>query len=96
MKEGGFMEKYNDLSLTSENREKPRAYYIPHTTRESAVTGEKYNSAVYGDLNGDWQFAYFETPQDLPDDLGEICFENRQTANRRSGHRKQQNCTFLP
>lgn len=76
MKEGGFMEKYNDLSLTLENREKPRAYYIPHTTRESAVTGEKYNSSVYGDLNGDWQFAYFETPQDLPDDLGEICFQN--------------------
>lgn len=68
------MEKYNDLSLVSENREKQRAYYIPHTALESALTGQKEKSSAYRSLNGSWSFAYFETPQDLPDDMGQLTF----------------------
>lgn len=68
------MEKYNDLSLVSENREAPRAYYIPHHSLESALTGQKENSERYRSLNGDWEFCYLETPQDIPDDLSELSF----------------------
>ena len=69
------MEKYNDLSLVSENREAPRAYYIPHHSLESAMTGQKENSQRYRSLNGDWEFCYLETPQDLPDDLSRLSFK---------------------
>lgn len=69
------MEKYNDLSLVSENREVPRAYYIPHKTEESALSGDKNLSEAYRDLNGDWKFAYFECPQDLPEDIGALRFD---------------------
>ena len=68
------MEKYNDLTLVSEGREPQRAYYIPHTTEASSRTGNKYASAQYTDLNGTWDFAYLETPLDIPDDLSELEF----------------------
>lgn len=68
------MEKYNDLSIVSENREKPRAYYIPHGSLESALTGEKERSSAYRSLNGQWDFCYVECPQDLPDDLSRLTF----------------------
>ena len=73
-KGGIVMEKYNDLSLISENREAPRAYYIPYKTEESALSGDKYRSQAYRDLNGDWNFAYFECPQDLPESLEDVVF----------------------
>ena len=68
------MEKFNDLSLVSENRESPRAYYIPHSTLESALSCDKLRSSAYRDLNGDWEFSYFESPQDLPETPEEIAF----------------------
>ena len=70
------MEKYNDLALVSENREPQRAYYIPHKTLESALSGEKEQSAAYKSLNGDWDFHYVECPQDLPEDLTQLTFES--------------------
>lgn len=70
------MEKYNDLTLVSEGREPQRAYYIPHTTEASSRTGNKYASAQYTDLNGTWDFAYLETPLDIPDDLSELEFHS--------------------
>lgn len=70
------MEKYNDLALVSENREPQRAYYIPHTMLETALTGRKEQSESYQSLNGDWDFHYVECPQDLPEALDAITFEN--------------------
>ena len=68
------MEKFNDLSLTSENRQAPRAYYIPHSALETALTGEQSHSQQYTDLNGDWDFHYVESPLDLPEDLQQLDF----------------------
>lgn len=70
------MEKYNDLSIISENREKQRAYYIPHTSLQSARTKKKENSEEYELLNGNWDFKYFECPQDLPDNIGLLSFSD--------------------
>lgn len=39
---------YEDLEHTSENRLKPRCYYIPE------------GAAKYQSLNGNWKFCYFE------------------------------------
>ena len=69
------MEKYNDLSLVHENRLPQRAYYIPYPSLESALTRDKKHSTAYTCLNGEWNFAYFECPQDIPDDIGAIAYD---------------------
>lgn len=72
------MRKYNDLSLVSENREPQRAYYIPYTNKEdamSAMPDKEIQSAQYQLLNGVWEFKYFETPLDIPEHVGDICFD---------------------
>ena len=71
------MEKYNDLKIISEGRERPRAYYIPHKTAESALSGGV--SEAYISLNGDWDFAYFECPLDLPDNIADIEYKSKLT-----------------
>ena len=68
------MEKYNNIDLVSENREKQRAYYIPHTSLDSALSKNKDNSKQYKLLNGTWNFKYLECPQDIPDDIDTIEF----------------------
>ena len=69
------MEKYNDLSLVHENRLPQRAYYIPHSSLESALTGKRENAAAYASLNGTWKFAYYECPQDIPDDICNVAYD---------------------
>ena len=66
------MEKYNDLKLLSENRLPQRAYYIPHSDKANAMTGNRFLSNKYCELNGTWNFRYFPTPLDLPDSVSEI------------------------
>ncbi|MGI6280225.1 MAG: glycoside hydrolase family 2 TIM barrel-domain containing protein, partial [Acutalibacteraceae bacterium] len=48
------MRFYENPQITSENREKPRSYYIPSGVSE------------YRLLNGEWNFAYFERDIDVP------------------------------
>lgn len=48
------MRKYENINKTSENRLKPRAYYIPKGISEYTL------------LNGIWDFAFFEDNYDLP------------------------------
>jgi len=68
------MEKYNDITIVSENREKQRAYYIPHNTLESAKTKEKHQSGAYKRLNGTWDFCYLESPLDISENIGTLTF----------------------
>lgn len=69
------MERYNDLKIVSENREKQRAYYIPYNSIESALSKDRNNSDAYILLNSTWNFKYLECPQDIPDDIDAIKFE---------------------
>ena len=64
-----IMEKYNDLALVHENRLPQRAYYIPHLTLESALTGDRYASKAYKSLNGTWNFAFFLRDIDVPETI---------------------------
>ncbi len=66
------MEKYNDLKLLSEGRKPQRAYYIPHSSKMTAMSGDKFSSSRYTSLNGNWNFNYFPTPLDLPDEVSDI------------------------
>ena len=59
------MRFYENPQKTSENREKPRSYYIPEGASE------------YVSLNGEWKFAYFENSDvvtDLPQKWYKISF----------------------
>lgn len=68
------MEKYNDLSIISENREPQRAYYIPFGNADDARCCAPCQSDRYTDLNGVWDFCYLESPLDIPDRLDEIAY----------------------
>ncbi len=68
------MEKYNDITIVSENREKQRAYYIPHNALQTALTKDKHQSGAYKSLNGIWDFRYLECPLDIPEDIGTLTF----------------------
>ncbi|HJA94234.1 MAG TPA: hypothetical protein H9717_14175 [Candidatus Eisenbergiella merdipullorum] len=70
------MEKYNDLSIISENREPQRAYYIPFGTAEGALGSQACQSDRCIDLNGVWDFCYFESPLDMPDQIRDIAYSH--------------------
>ena len=55
------MRIYEQFETTSENRLKPRSYYIPEGVSE------------YKLLNGEWRFAFFNRDIDVPED---VCVEN--------------------
>lgn len=71
------MERFNDLEIISENREKPRSYYVPFNSDKSALTFNTKNSSRYTLLNGEWNFKYYESHLDLPNVIDEISFEDK-------------------
>lgn len=70
------LEKYNDFSVVSENREPQRAYYVPFSDRHAAMTKHWEESDRCTLLNGEWSFKYLECPQDIPDDISDIAYED--------------------
>ena len=46
-----------------------RAYYVPYSDRYVALRDERRESDRFQSLNGKWQFKYFESVIDLPDNL---------------------------
>lgn len=67
---------YNPLSQ-GENRLPQRAYYIPYGEKKYAMNRQLGSNERYISMNGEWNFAYFETPLDLPDTVEEIEFHDR-------------------
>jgi len=51
------MRQYENPQKTSENRMKPRSYYIPEGVSEYTL------------LNGEWDFAYFASDNDVPEKI---------------------------
>ena len=51
------MRVYENLQKTSENRKKPRSFYIPGGVSEYQI------------LNGEWKFAFFEKDVDVPENI---------------------------
>jgi len=68
------MRHYESLSVFSENRMPQRAYYVPYESLEKALAGDRYQSAYYRLLNGNWDFAFYERDFDLPEDLSQISY----------------------
>lgn len=63
------MREYERLDKISENREAPRAYYIPYDSLEKALKGVREESEFYRLLNGEWNFRYFESEYDVPNKI---------------------------
>lgn len=49
------------LSTISVGTEKPRAYFVPHATAESAKSGERERSQYFKSLCGEWHFRFYES-----------------------------------
>jgi beta-galactosidase len=45
------------------------AYFIPHASRETALTGDRTQSGRLTLLNGQWCFRYFDSVLDVPEDV---------------------------
>lgn len=63
--------------IPSENREKPRAYFIPFSTEADALTLSKKKSDKYTSLDGMWDFNYYNSIPEIPDDLTDMGFDNK-------------------
>ena len=64
---------YEDLHNLHVNTLPNRAYYIPYSSKETALEAKREKSERMLLLNGDWNFGYYESVQDLPDDLFAAC-----------------------
>ena len=60
---------FQDPNILHLNTTAHHAYFIPHSEVESAVKNPRELSAYFISLNGDWNFAYFDSYQDLPEDF---------------------------
>ena len=63
------MRFYENPAFLSENREAPRAYYIPYDSLEKALAGDRAASHYYRLLNGNWDFKFFPRDIDLTDEI---------------------------
>ena len=60
---------FQDLSILHINTTPHHAYFIPHATHKSAVENPKEYSDYFIPLNGNWQFQYFSSYWDLPENF---------------------------
>ena len=58
---------YEDLTVFHVNCEKPRAYFIPADDRKTASDENRAKSKRFKSLCGVWDFAYFNSPEDIPE-----------------------------
>ncbi|HBO39247.1 MAG TPA: beta-galactosidase, partial [Pasteurellaceae bacterium] len=60
---------FQDPNTLRINTTPHHAYFIPHSSVESAVKNPRELSNYFISLNGDWDFAYFDRYGDLPQDF---------------------------
>lgn len=63
---------YEDPQALHINTAAPRAYYLPFAGEEAALKEEDSSRRIL--LNGDWTFAYYESVEDVPEDIGCVDF----------------------
>ena len=71
-----ILEKYyEDPSTLHIGTEQPRAYYIPFSDKDAALTLPREESDRFISLNGTWAFRYEKSVYDMPE-LGDIRFRD--------------------
>ena len=63
---------FEDLQNLHVNTLPNHGYFIPYENREKAVGGIRGLSGRMVMLSGDWQFGYYKSPYELPDNLFDI------------------------
>lgn len=58
---------WENPGVLHENREAPRAYYIPYSQEADAATGRRGSSPYYQTLNGSWKFQYHSSVKQVQD-----------------------------
>lgn len=58
---------WENLEVLQENREAPRAYYIPYGDEASAAKAKRGASPYYQTLNGGWKFRYYPNVKEVPE-----------------------------
>ena len=80
-------EDWNQLERLSINRLATRPFYCSYETIEDALIKDEKDSKCYNNLNGSWQFMFFENPYDIPKDFLTITADdNRWTKMVVPGH----------
>ena len=69
MEEKMDIKRFLTPELPGKNREAPRAYYVPASSRESALKFDEKSSDRRISLDGDWKFKYFESILDVREDV---------------------------
>ncbi len=64
-----FPHYHEDISQLHVNTLPNRAYFIPHADADSALTGVRVCSERLTLLSGEWNFGYYDSFLDLPEDL---------------------------
>lgn len=62
---------YENLEILHDATLPDRSYYIPYDCEESALTLSRTDSARFIELDGEWDFSYYENPETVPEKL--IC-----------------------
>ncbi|MFM9328346.1 glycoside hydrolase family 2 TIM barrel-domain containing protein [Paenibacillus mesotrionivorans] len=60
---------WENPEVLQENREAPRAYYIPYRDEASADSAKRGASPHYQTLNGGWKFSYYPSVKEVPEDF---------------------------
>ena len=61
-----------DMREVGINRLAPRAFYFPYSSAEKAINGNLAENEKYTLLSGTWDFAYFETELDIPENIAGV------------------------
>lgn len=68
---------FQDPSVLHLNTTPHHAYFIPHADSTSALAGVREQSRYFTSLNGDWDFNYYPSYHQLPDDLFQVDFQHK-------------------
>ncbi|EFM96432.1 glycoside hydrolase family 2 TIM barrel-domain containing protein [Actinobacillus pleuropneumoniae] len=68
---------FQDPNTLHVNTVEHHAYFIPHQQNETALSGKREQSDYFTLLNGQWDFNYFQSYHDLPDNFLDIAFEHK-------------------
>lgn len=58
-----ILKNHERIDVIQENREKPRAHFIPYPDKASALSGKSSPYCV--SLNGEWEFSYYDDYRDI-------------------------------
>jgi beta-galactosidase len=58
--------EWEDPAIFAVGTEQPRATFVPHATRQGALTRDRARSPYFQSLNGMWRFRWVRNPFEVP------------------------------